>query len=410
MAEDAAGRAREAGPLLFASRPPEPVHRRAVSRRALAAAALLLPALALAALALPPRKRAALSAATAQGRRPGRPLDTLDELPSGYADQQGAAFNVGQALRIYAVGSSNTVWVPWLEQLHLLLGRLGFQLPQVPATEKALTRPLDVPQCEDSAEYASLQTTRIGQPGWGSWGFAFEGREGCSSGFRWIAGRPVSCRPAWGCPADSPQPLSLSRIAIDASMSDVTVLSCWINDSKQFITGNTCYNHTKLPRVDTAAVSIANLLRMIRFIHGRNPEVWVVVLALYPDERVPPHDVDQETLPLIKEINRRVREGLSDEPRTLFADYSFPSGVNLFQTLHSGHPNCRGAKLMANGVVDTLFRAGILGRGLSPNGNQACPAAGAQVHCPSLGLACCQRAALCRVVAGVHCADYGPGT
>lgn len=401
----------EASLLPHAAEPPKHAQRGVALRRALAATAALLPALALAALATLGPKHGAPAAAADLGRHPSSPPQSLVALESAYADKEGARFAAGQAVRLYAVGSSNTVWVPWLEELHLLLARLGFQLPLVPGTEKALTRPWQFPVCEDAGDYALLQTTRIGQVGWGSWGFAYEGCDGCTAGFRKIAGWPVSCHPAWGCPADSPQPLHISRIVDDASGSDVTLLSCWINDSKQFATGNTCFNHANVSRVDTAAISLETLLRMIRTIHGRNPNIWVVVLALYPDEYTLSRVVDRETLPMINEINRRVREGLAHEPKTLFADYSFPPGVEMFQSLHVGHPNCRAAKLMANSVVDVLFRAGVLGRGLAQkSGEAACPSLGAKADCASLDQACCQRAALCRVLAGGQCVDYGPGS
>uniref|UniRef100_A0A7S4RG70 Uncharacterized protein n=1 Tax=Alexandrium monilatum TaxID=311494 RepID=A0A7S4RG70_9DINO len=396
------------GRLLLVAKPPKGAGCcKAGFVRAVAATALMLPALALALFALQ-RPEQSPAAATRFGRQPGEAIQSLLELQSGYTDQQGSVFKVGQAIRIYAVGSSNTVWVPWLEQLHLLLSRLGFLLPLVPAKEKALIRPLDVPDCEDATEYASMLTARIGQPGWGSWGFAYEGLEGCAAGFRWIAGRAVNCRAAWGCPRNSPEPLSLSRIAADASKSDITLLSCWINDSKQFATGNTCYNHSNVSRVDTADISIVTLQRIIRNIHQLNPNVWVVVLALYPDVTVPPQVVNTATLPMINKVNRRVREGLVNESKTIFADYSFPLGVRLFQRLHFGHPNCQAAKLMANGVVDALFSAGVLARGLARTDDAPCPPVGARVHCGSLRLACCQRAALCRVLAGMRCIDYGP--
>lgn len=371
-----------------------------VRRAALAAGSLLL----VGGVALLQLQRGSL---LTRVRQSDRPPQSLVALQSGHADQAHAEFAAGAPLRVYVVGSSNVVWVTWVEQLHLLLQRLGFQLPEVHATEDPVHGPTDAPECEDSNDYKFLRTTRIGEPGWGSWGFAYEGANGCSGGYRWIGGTPVNCSPSWGCPHAGPKPLHLSRIAADAAGSDVALFSCWINDSKQYATNNICFNSTKVSREATAALSVANLLRMVRAVHARNPKVWVVVLALYPDVVMPTRAVDPNTLPTIREINRRVREGLAGEPRTLFADYAFPNNVDLFQVRHFGHPNCRASKLMANGVVDALYGAGVLGRGLADGGS--CDVASSINNCKSLSQACCQRAARCRLLDGKYCVSYGPG-
>merc|ERR1712039_1119410 len=160
-----------------------------------------------------------------------------------------------------------------------------------------LTHPRKVPKCDDASEYESLETARIGKDGWGSWGFAYNGTDGCGSdGFRQIQGHSVSCSPSWACPAGGPKPLSLPAIIEDASKSDITFVSCWINDSKEFITDDVCYNGTNINRNDTTAISIDSLRRIIRGIHARNSNVWIVILGLYPDEGLK-HTVNEDTLP-----------------------------------------------------------------------------------------------------------------
>merc|ERR1712039_895226 len=144
-----------------------------------------------------------------------------------------------------------------------------------------------------------------------------------------------------------------------------TFVSCWINDSKEFITNNNCYNGSNISRVETTAISIDSLRRIINGIHQRNSNVWVVILGLYPDEGLK-HTVDKATLGIIEQINKRVQSAFANEPRTTFAWSTFPTGVTLFQTLHPGHPNCRGGKILANAAVTALYDAKVIQVGLAP--------------------------------------------
>jgi len=153
-------------------------------------------------------------------------------------------------------------------------------------------------------------------------------------------------------------------------------------------------------REETARISIENLRRIIRSIHRQNPQVLVVVLGVYPDERMTnggwvPNIVDQSLVPLTDEINWRVRDALASEPRTVFASFHFPPNINMFQSKNPGHPNCRGARIMANAVVDALFSAGELQNGLAAAA-WGCHVGAIREPCSMLpSKACCMRSAVC---------------
>lgn len=343
--------------------------------------------------------------------------------------QQHAQFEVGQAIRVFAVGSSNVLYVPWLEQLYLLLRWLGYHLPTYLPESRSNMYMRDVamqlPTCDDAAEIAQVRVGRIGLLGWSSWGFAYDGDTDCVEGYREIAGLQVSCSPGWSCPSKGPRPMSVASIAEAASQSDVTLLSCWINDSKEALYsrlhGGRCYETPGISPLQTANISAQNLLRIIRAIHARNANVSIVVLALYPDvsheatglPQAPRLFLDERSLPTIEAINSVVRRALQGEPRTIFADYSFPGApAVMFQSLHGGHPNCRGGKLMANAVVDALFRGKVLERGVPTSQSAQCPLEGS--ICSTLSLGCCQLSALCHVVGSCQgcmpsCMPYSPG-
>jgi len=342
-------------------------------------------------------------------------ITTTSPRPESFvAVHNGARFRPGMTLGLYAVGSSNTVFLTWLDELHLLLKRLGFVLPLVPALVDALDRPSLAPICDDYAELARTQTSRIGKPGWGSWGFAYDGMDDCGpTGFRIIGGIPVSCVASWRCAKSKHYewPLRVSQIAADAARSNITVLSCWMNDSLQYMSGNACYNFSKVSRSDTAVISIENLRRIIRSIHRRNPHVLVVVLGIYPAVNAPPlYTVNESSVPLTDEINKRVRDALVWEPRTVFASYRFPPNVVVFQQKNPAHPNCRGSKIMANAIVDALFSAGELQHGLVAS-SSSCQTGAINKPCNTLpGKTCCMRSSVCILDQYGACLPYGPGT
>jgi len=101
--------------------------------------------------------------------------------PSEYMQQEHAEIEVGEDIRIYAVGSSSLLWMTWLDQLHLVLRRLGYRLPVVPSKIGARLYTLQAPTCDDSQYFEYLRTTRYAKIGWSSWDFGFEGWEGCKT-------------------------------------------------------------------------------------------------------------------------------------------------------------------------------------------------------------------------------------
>jgi hypothetical protein len=281
--------------------------------------------------------------------------------PEEFVEQIDAAFNVGQEIGVYAVGSSNLVWMPWLEQLHLNLRRLGYKLPLVPAQRTPESFPRRVPWCDDSRFFQHLKTSRFSRIGWASWDFALEGWQGCGpDGYRKVGGLHVKCQHGPGC-AFSKNPLNLSDLASDASHSNITFLSTWFNDDQQWSSHFKCFGGKKAEREEIEPVSV-NLLRgMVHKIHDRNPNTWVVIMSKYPET------FKHKTPAYIINYNAKVKEALEKEPKTLFVDYYMPNDAEgeFYQApAHGGHPNCRGSMIMAHAVLTRLFEAKVLPRSL----------------------------------------------
>jgi len=315
-------------------------------------------------------------------------------------------------VRFYAVGTSNAAWQTWPDQLHAMLRKLGFNVNMqgldVPG---ALAQPSKAPVCADVDSYSSLQTPRLGMIGWSSWGFAYESKADCDAeGFRQIAGYPVSCTNAWACnPAwqGSVPSVNVTRLAVGVRDAHFVVLSNWINDAKAALQSGpreTCYKGADIDLLGSTDVTAANLRRLIRAIHAQNPNVMVLVLARYPDTY---HTVypNEQTMQRVQTINDAVRERIQGEANTLWVDFSFPLGESMFQTLSKVHPNCRGDKVMATSVIETLFAQKVLPRGFALAGEECL----SNSACSGLSIACCQRSALCAIAADGSCAAYGPG-
>mmetsp|Transcript_128973 Transcript_128973/g.413084 ORF Transcript_128973/g.413084 Transcript_128973/m.413084 type:complete len:192 (-) Transcript_128973:309-884(-) len=185
-----------------------------------------------------------------------------------------------------------------------------------------------------------------------------------------------------------------------AKYSDVTLLSNWVNDFTARFPGNTCFDGESLS-MDDVSVSVESLRILIRAIHAENPKVMVVVMAKYPGAAGRRIGADYSNL------NMAVRAALADEPSTVFANFEFPLDEDMFLMSKSGHPNCRGDRVMASAVIEALFNARVLSRGLALGEPGACLA---DTACSELSasLACCQRAALCRVAEG-QCVPYSTG-
>jgi len=332
--------------------------------------------------------------------------------PAAFLRRPGGLVPVGGEVRLYAVGTSNAVWQTWVDQVHLLLRQLGYRTPAILARFAEALHPAVDPLCDDHTAYAALETPRVGRVGWASWGFAHESFEDCdTAGFRSVASHRVSCINTWACQTKgrNPQPEHLVRpsdVAEDAQHSTLTLVSTWMNDWKFRWRGNKCYDGKELTPAEVATVSLDGLLRLIRTIHAKNPAVIVVVLALYPGTNGV--FVGEETLPWIATMNAAVRDGLAGEPNTIFANYSFPRSEEMYQTLMRGHLNCRGDKVIATSIVDTLFRKGVLSQGLDLGDPTACPPE-AERNCSALSPRCCLRSPLCWPASDGSCAVYGPG-
>jgi len=195
-----------------------------------------------------------------------------------------------------------------------------------------------------------------------------------------------------------------SAVAEAAAGSHVTLLMNWVNDVKQVWTDFSCFNYTPLDRLTVVNITLSNVRRVIRAIHARDADVLVFVLAVYPD--ADELSVDETALPSIRAVNAAMRLGLQDEPNTIFVDYEFPLGEELYQRFHPGHPNCRGDRLIASAVVEAMFRSGVISRGPDTTGSAECLGSSA---CQGMTPTCCQRSALCRLDHAGKCRPYGPG-
>mmetsp|Transcript_114970 Transcript_114970/g.245507 ORF Transcript_114970/g.245507 Transcript_114970/m.245507 type:complete len:550 (+) Transcript_114970:51-1700(+) len=324
--------------------------------------------------------------------------------PGEYVDQPHAEIPVGGTVKLYAVGSSNILWMTWIDQLHLNLKRLGYKLPAVPAKTEARFYPSEPQTCDDTKYFNDLRTARMGKIGWHSWDFAYDGWDDCGhDGYRNITGEKVKCAHGPGC-AFGRDVVRLSDIAEDASQSDVTLVTTWFNDDQP--DAIRCFNGTSLPREKILEMSIDGLRRLVRAIHAKNPNVWILILAKYS---VFHHVVDQ----WFTTLNANVKASLEKEPKTLFIDYNTPPPggwpyFSLWQTAHPNHPNCRGSKLMAHAIMERLYEAKVLARSVSlvnPEVNKA------NRNCTSLEGAACRTSAFCWVEPKERqCKTYSAGS
>lgn len=334
---------------------------------------------------------------------------SLVTLP-GTVDQPGAAVPAGGNVHVLFMGTSNVVWQTWPDHVHLLLQQLGYTMtsPQLPPSAMAHPSQSRTPVCDDAGGYATLNTPRIGKIGWASWGFAYESRDDCDAqGYRTIAGFRVSCLNAWACREWDVEAKNLVRpsdIAAMASDVHAVVMSIWINDPRQHWSLNVCFGGANIPALDTVAITKEDLLKIIRAIHARNPSAVVFIMSLYPDSAGT--QLIDYSVPATKSINKALKDALSQEPNTYLVEYDFPAGVDMYQTLNPGHPNCRGDKVMATSVVDTMFKAKLLERSVGLGAAEECLASN---ECGLLSTECCYRSAQCYMAQDSICQPFGPG-
>lgn len=334
-----------------------------------------------------------------------KPGDAPLYQPYEFMEQTGAEKDVGANISIYAVGSSSLVWMTWIDQLHLLLRRLGYRLPLVPPRAAGgQFYAQEVPRCDDTKYFEHLPTTRLGRIGWNSWDFSFEGWEGCSHGVRDVEGHKLKCQHGPGC-AFSNETVLASSISEDASVSDITLLATWFNDDQQWSSHYKCFNGRKTKQHDLAAISIRCLLMTIRKIHARSPRTWVLVMGKYPQT------YQHITFKYLQALNKRIKVAVESEPRTLFIEYYIPNAKegNFFQVAHSGHPNCRGSSIMAQAVVHRLFQEKILARTIRLGGQDKKWLL--KKNCRELDVPSCHSSGFCWIdpVDGL-CKVYSPGT
>lgn len=314
--------------------------------------------------------------------------------PGEYEEQLNAAIPPAGNLHLYSVGSSNLVWMNWIDQLHYYLARLGYKMPLVPArTILSRNSPRSCTTCDDSAYFSQLRTTRLGMVGWNSWDFAYNNFSDCNTaGFRDVGDHKVKCSVGPGC-IGGKFLIPAADIAHDAGASNITVLTTWFNDHKAFLTKWACFNGEKLNHAQTAEVTVPSLRRLVRAIHAENPDVWILVMGLYPPTLE--YKVVESEVPWIRELNIKVKDAIEREPKTLFVDYDIPGGgLEMYDRMHYGHPNCRGAKVMVYATLQRLYEAKVLGRSLkfvNPNVNRVNP------KCSSLEGAACSTSVMCWV-------------
>jgi len=330
------------------------------------------------------------------------PLFKADE----FVEQVEGQIKVGQSIGLYAVGSSSLVWMTWVDQLHMALLRLGYNVPRVPAKWKVEYTPRRVPICDDTKYFQHLKTSRFGRIGWSSWDFALEGWEGCGAdGFRMIKDLKVKCQHGAGC-AFSKHPMNVSDLSRDASLSNITMLATWFNDDQHWSTHFKCFDGEKKDWHDMLPISIHCLLRQVKSIHAQNPHTWIVIMGKYPET------YQHKTFKFLLEYNAKVKEAVEREPKTLFVDFYMPNdheGVFYQSPAHGGHPNCRGSKIMVHAVIDRLYRARLLARGLAllPPTRENILDAG----CEKLSVPACHTSGFCWLDPVLHrCAAYRAGT
>jgi len=267
-------------------------------------------------------------------------------------------------------------------------------MPLVPV-QTILSRdsPRSCDVCDDTAYFAQLRTSRLGMVGWNSWDFAYDNFSGCdSAGFRKVGSHQVKCSVGPGC-IGGESLIRATDIAQDAAASNITIVSTWYNDHKAFLTKWACFKGEKLNQEETAEVTIPSLIRLIRAIHAQNPNVWILVMGLYPPTLH--YKVVESELPWTRRLNNRVKEAIEHEPKTLFVSYVMPDGgLEMYDRVHYGHPNCRGAKVMVFAALQRLYEARVLGRGLKlvdPKRNFVNP------NCSNLEGAACTTSVMCWV-------------
>jgi len=206
------------------------------------------------------------------------------------------------------------------------------------------------------------------------------------------SGHKVKCSVGPGC-IGGKFLLRAADIARDAGKSNVTVVSTWFNDHKAYLTKWACFDGEKLSHEKTAEVTIPSLMRLVKAIHAENPDVWILVIGIYPPTMQ--YKVVESDVPWIKVLNAKVKKAVEQEPKTLFVDYDMPGhGLEVYDRVHYGHPNCRGAKVMVSATLKRLYEAKVLGR--NPRWHDSKESL-VNPNCSSLEVSACTTSMMCWV-------------
>ena len=275
-------------------------------------------------------------------------------------------------LRLLAVGTSNILWSTWVDQLAKELTTLGYHLD---SGSDASTSEVSA-RCDDALV---VPTPRLGRPGWYSWGFAFDDCRDVVS----LAGVEVKCGDGWRCRRDEPSTrLGPARIAQLARGADVLLLSMWQND---VWSRNACYNSS----LHYEVLTVRAIEKVVVEVSKENPQLIFLVMARYP------YANGQRVSVSSQRENAYVRLGLLHLPRVFFVDYDFPRDVDFYFEDISGHPNCRGGRLMALAALKVLSQAGVIPLAVPPGA----PDAPLYIHskCSKLSLELCRWSPMCFV-------------
>jgi hypothetical protein len=285
-------------------------------------------------------------------------------------------------LRLLAVGTSNILWSTWVDQLAKELTTLGYSLD---VGDGASTSEVSA-RCDDELV---IPTLRVGRPGWYSWGFAFDDCQDVVS----LAGIAVRCGDGWRCSRDEPATrIGPSRIAQLAKGADVLLLSMWQND---VWSRNACYNSS----LHYEVLSVQAIEKLILEVSRENPRLLFLVMARYP------YANRQRVSVSSQRENAYVRIGLLHLPRVYFVDYDFPPDEDFYFEDISGHPNCRGGRLMALAALKTLSEAGVVPLAVPPGAPDA--PLYIKSKCSRLPLSLCRWSPMCFVDG--DCRPYSQG-
>eukprot|EP00413_Alexandrium_margalefii_P049692 CAMPEP_0204608020 /NCGR_PEP_ID=MMETSP0661-20131031/60049_1 /ASSEMBLY_ACC=CAM_ASM_000606 /TAXON_ID=109239 /ORGANISM="Alexandrium margalefi, Strain AMGDE01CS-322" /LENGTH=495 /DNA_ID=CAMNT_0051619489 /DNA_START=53 /DNA_END=1540 /DNA_ORIENTATION=+ len=323
-------------------------------------------------------------------------------------EQNDTTVKPGEEIRIMTAGSSNVMFGSWPDHLGNMLRSMGFKTDtRKPSIRHLVFAPLkNIPQCDDRSEWNTVPTPRFGKPGWSSWGFAFDNHDDCNGGYRYIAGKKVSCKNGWGC--STWDMVRVSDIAAAAKNSHVLMLSNWMNDRSQKHTKYACFAYKSRSLDEVVEIAFTDISTIVQRVRRDNPTITVLVMGLYPfnDHR---NHVNGATRKDVDYLNGKMKAKLATLDKVQLVHYEYPSGVELFQKKHAAHPNCRADRLMAKKALEVLYERKIIARTLDLGSSSECPKGAATGDCASLSLPCCQLSAQCRVSDSRTCVKYGPG-